>query len=128
MTVMKRGDRAMLLIFIIILASAGLLWGIKIFTAKPDVMSAEIFQDGKLLRRVFLRKGDQTRDFIIEYRGGYNKIRTEDGMIAVIEADCPDKDCVKKGWLKRPGDSAVCLPHRLVIRIAGEPEVEGVTY
>lgn len=125
---MKRGDRAMLLIFIIILASAGLLWGIKIFTAKPDVMSAEIFQDGKLLRRVFLRKGDQTRDFIIEYRGGYNKIRTEDGMIAVIEADCPDKDCVKKGWLKRPGDSAVCLPHRLVIRIAGEPEVEGVTY
>ncbi|MDD4159767.1 MAG: NusG domain II-containing protein [Synergistaceae bacterium] len=118
----------MLLIFIIILASAGLLWGIKIFTAKPDVMSAEIFQDGKLLRRVFLRKGDQTRDFIIEYRGGYNKIRTEDGMIAVIEADCPDKDCVKKGWLKRPGDSAVCLPHRLVIRIAGEPEVEGVTY
>jgi hypothetical protein len=55
-------------------------------------------------------------------------LRTEDGRITVIEANCPDRDCVKRGWLKKPGDSAVCLPHRLVIRLTGESEVDGVTY
>jgi len=125
---MKRGDRAMLGILIIILASAGIMWGIRSMTTSPDVMTAEIIQDGKLLKRVFLKKGDPVREFIIEYKGGYNRLRTEDGGIAVIEADCPDKDCVKRGSLKKPGDSAVCLPHRLVIRLTGESEVDGVTY
>lgn len=125
---MKRGDRAMLVILIVILVSAGVIWGIKVLTARSDVMSAEIVQDGKLLQRILLKKGDQARDFIIEYKGGYNRLRVEDGRIAVIDADCPDKDCVKRGWLKRPGDSAVCLPHKLVIRLTGESEVDGVTY
>lgn len=125
---MKRGDRAMLGILMIILVSAGVLWGFRAMTTAPDVMSAEIIQDGKLLQRVLLKKGDPVMEFIIEYKGGYNKLRTEDGCIAVIEADCPDKDCVKQGSLKKPGDSAVCLPHRLVIRLTGKSEVDGVTY
>ena len=125
---MKRGDRAMLGILMIILVSAGVMWGIRSMITAPDVISAEIIQDGKLLQRVFLKKGDPVREFIIEYKGGYNRLRTEDGGIAVIEADCPDKDCVKRGPLIMPGDSAVCLPHRLVIRLTGESEVDGVTY
>lgn len=125
---MKRGDRAMLVILTVILVSAGVLWGIKALTVSSDVISAEIVQDGKLLQRILLKKGDQTREFIIKYKGGYNKLRTEDGRIAVIDADCPDRDCVKRGRLKKVGDSAICLPHKLVIRLTGESEVDGVTY
>lgn len=125
---MKRGDRAMLNILVMILAVSGVVWGIRYMTAVPDVMSAEITQDGKLLQRVLLKKGDPAREFVVEYNGGLNRLKAEDGKIAVIEADCPDKDCVKRGWLKKPGDSAICLPHRLVIRITGGSEVDGVTW
>ena len=125
---MKRGDRAMLYILVMILAVSGVVWGIRYMTAVPDVMSAEITRDGKLLQRVLLKKGDAAREFVVEYNGGLNRLKAEDGKIAVIEADCPDKDCVKRGWLKKPGDSVICLPHRLVIRITGQSEVDGVTW
>lgn len=125
---MKRGDRAMLVTLTVILVVSSVVWGIRSMTAAPDVMSAEIIQDGKLLKRVLLKKGDTAREFVIKYKGGLNRLKAEDGKIAVIEADCPDKDCVKRGWLKRPGDSAICLPHRLVIRLIGESEVDGVTW
>ncbi|MCW1712127.1 NusG domain II-containing protein [Caenicola nitritireducens] len=125
---MKRGDRAMLKILIVILMASCVVWGIRFLTKAPDVLNAEIIQDGKLLRRVLLKKGDPAGEFAVEYKGGRNVLKTEDGKIAVIASDCPDKDCVKRGWLQRPGDSAVCLPNRLVIRISGKTEVDGVTW
>ena len=125
---MKRGDRAMLKILIVILMASCAVWGIRFLTKAPDVLNAEIIQDGKLLRSMALKKGEPAGEFAVEYKGRRNILRTEDGSIAVISADCPDKDCVKRGWLRRPGDSAVCLPNRLVVRISGKTEVDGVTW
>ncbi len=125
---MKRGDRGMLRILTVILVASSVVWGIRSMTAAPDVMSAEIIQDGKLLQRVMLKKGGPAMEFVVEYKGGLNRLKAGDGKIAVIAADCPDKDCVKRGWLKKPGDSAICLPHKLVIRLTGESEVDGVTW
>lgn len=125
---MRRGDRTMLKILIAILIISGFVSGMRLMIKAPVEINAEIIQDGKLLKRVLLKKGDPAREFVVEYKGGRNVLKTEDGKIAVIQADCPDKDCVKRGWLKKPGDSAVCLPHRLVIRISGESETDGVTW
>ena len=36
------------------------------------------------------------------------------------DADCPDKVCVKTGKIKSPGQTVVCLPHRVVIEITGD--------
>ena len=118
----------MLIIFLAILIASGVLWGIRATTRNPEVVNAEITQEGKLLQRVLLKKGDPAREIIIRYKDGYNKVRVEDGSVSVIEADCPDRECVKRGWLEKPGDSSICLPHKLVIRLTGEPEVDGVTY
>lgn len=128
MTAMKRGDRIMLKIFLVMAVTAGALWVSKAVRTESDAVTAEISQDGKLLRKLMLKKGDLPREFTVEYRGRFNRIRTQDGKIAVVGADCPDKDCVKRGWLKKPGDSAVCLPNRLVIRITGQSEIDGVTW
>ena len=125
---MRRDRRAMFMILLAILIISGVLWSVRAATKNPEVMSAEITQEGKLLQRVLLKKGDSAREIIIRYKDGYNKIRVEDGRISVVEADCPDKDCLKRGWLKKSGDSTICLPHRLIIRLTGESEVDGATY
>ena len=39
----------------------------------------------------------------------------------MADANCPDRDCVHAGWLSRPGQGSVCLPHRVAIRILGTP-------
>ena len=43
-----------------------------------------------------------------------------DGMRACIEqSDCPDKTCVKRGWLTVGGQSSVCLPNKTVLALDG---------
>jgi len=37
--------------------------------------------------------------------------------VDVIEADCPDKICVKHTNIKNAGETIICLPHKLVIEI-----------
>jgi len=63
---------------------------------------------------------------------GYNVIEVREGMIRVVEANCPEQVDVRQGWISSPYESIVCLPHRLVITILpAEPQrrdVDGVSY
>ncbi|MGE5653556.1 MAG: NusG domain II-containing protein, partial [Bacillota bacterium] len=54
----------------------------------------------------------------------YNTIEIEKSRVRVREANCPEQVDVKQGWLTRPGQSAVCLPHRLVLKLvsSGAPD------
>lgn len=49
----------------------------------------------------------------------YNIVRIAGGAVSVIEANCGDHTCVRTGAVSREGETIVCLPHRLVIRIEG---------
>lgn len=125
---MKRGDKVMVVIFAIMLISGACIWAVRAFMLKPAELSAEILQNGRVIRKFDLKQGLPPEEFKIESYEGYNIIQVNGDKIAIIEADCPDKDCVRRGWLKCAGDSAVCLPHRVVIRVIGAAAVDGVTY
>lgn len=124
---MKRGDRLMFCITAALLAAALLLGAARYFCAEKDDLTAVITQNGKVLRTIRL-KGAPTEEFTLKFGGGWNKIRVSDGEIEVADADCRDRDCVRRGPLKRAGDSSVCLPHRLEIRLSGAAAVDGATY
>ncbi|MCI7472330.1 MAG: NusG domain II-containing protein [Clostridiales bacterium] len=50
-------------------------------------------------------------------------IRAEQGRICIEHSDCPSQDCVRTGWISRPGQQIICLPDRLIISLSGtEPE------
>ena len=38
----------------------------------------------------------------------------------MIDADCSDKLCLEQGYISKPGESIVCLPHRVMIQVIGE--------
>lgn len=40
--------------------------------------------------------------------------------IHIADTNCPRKTCRHQGWARRPGETIVCLPNRLVIEIEGE--------
>ena len=44
---------------------------------------------------------------------------TEGLGLYVTEADCPTQDCVHTGTITRAGQSIVCLPARIIIRLEG---------
>jgi hypothetical protein len=50
---------------------------------------------------------------------GENKVR-------LIHSPCPDLICVHMGWISKPGEMIICIPNRVVVRIEGEPEWDGI--
>ena len=51
---------------------------------------------------------------------GTNLIEIKDGRVHVEEADCPNQDCVRQGWIDAAGQQIVCLPHKLTVDIVDE--------
>ena len=46
----------------------------------------------------------------------------------VADSGCPDKTCVRAGILTQAGQSAVCLPGRVVLRLEGAGAADAETY
>ncbi len=84
-------------------------------TPREKSLTAEITSDGNLIKTVNL---DENAEFTVE-NNGYNTIKVENGKIAVIDADCPDKICVNQGYISGGVLPIVCLPHKLVITVKG---------
>ena len=55
----------------------------------------------------------------------YNVVVISGGTVSVTEASCKNQVCVKHGAISRPGESIVCLPNRLVVRIENSSEEGG---
>ena len=49
----------------------------------------------------------------------YNVLKISNGMAAVVEANCGDHTCIRTGAISREGETIVCLPHRMVVRVEG---------
>ncbi|MDO4661769.1 MAG: NusG domain II-containing protein [Tissierellia bacterium] len=56
--------------------------------------------------------------------GGINVVEIKDGAAKVISANCNDKVCMRMQAIKDKGQSIVCLPHKLYLRIDGEGKDE----
>lgn len=54
----------------------------------------------------------------------YNIIEVDGTRIRVKEDNSPDQIAVKTGWISRPGETSICLPHKLIIDIRGEARTE----
>lgn len=55
-------------------------------------------------------------------------ITIENGRVCVSDSTCPDHVCVHTGWLSRGGQSAVCVPAGVAVRVmGGNDAVDGVT-
>ncbi|MGL4344348.1 MAG: NusG domain II-containing protein [Cellulosilyticaceae bacterium] len=85
---------------------------------------AVISVNGEVQKRIPLTGQHNSRDYTITTEYGTNVIRTQNEKIAIIDADCPDKICSEPGFIMKPGQSLVCLPHRLYVGIEGVSDVQ----
>jgi hypothetical protein len=100
---------------------AGVL-ALAIFLLAQDMSRSGGRHDGILSVRVngneVMRLG-LSEDRELEVRGwqGESVLEIRDGRVRMVESACPDKLCVRTGWISRPGESIVCLPNRVVLEI-----------
>ena len=83
---------------------------------------ARISRDGVLLEEIDLSRVDEPYSLTLEDESGRNVMSVERGRVCVSEADCPDQVCVKQGWVSSGAAPIVCLPHKLVVELAGTGE------
>lgn len=85
--------------------------------------TAEIYKDGRLLYSIPLNEITEKQTLVIEGReGGRNEIEIRPGSIGIISADCPDRLCVRQGFVTDAKLPITCLPNRLVILLRPETD------
>lgn len=109
-------------ILIFVLGVAGCLFVV----LSPARNTVNIVRDGEVLYSFDLTKTEDTT-FDIYYKDSKNTIEIKGGKIRISAAECPDRICVKSGWLSSSAMPVVCLPNHLVIEFANNnSEVDAV--
>lgn len=83
-----------------------------------DALSAEISVDGEVIKTVNLEEISEPCEIKTDTSPAVT-ITAEKGRIRVSDAECPDRLCVGFGWLDSDGDTAVCLPAKVVVTVKG---------
>ena len=109
---LKRGD---LYLIVGCLLAALVCCGLWLLLRK-DGGTVIVEQNGRETARYALTEDRTVR---IEGEGGYNLLVIQNGEAWLSEADCPNLLCVKAGKIRYAGQSIVCLPHKLAVRITG---------
>lgn len=73
-----------------------------------------ITQNGTILGQYPL---DQNITEVFETDLGYNTLIIENKTAKIKDADCPNQICVNTFAISKPGETIVCLPHKLVIEV-----------
>lgn len=99
------------------------------FSRLPRGTVAVVEKNGREVLRQELSGLDSPKEAEIEGENGIalTVVFYPDGA-AVLSSQCPDKICVNKGKLTKAGETAVCLPARVSLRLEGSAGTDGTTY
>lgn len=106
----KRNDIILIAALLLLAVAGALLY----MSMRTDGDVAIVLSDGKEIARYPL---DTDIETVITTEYGANKLVISGGKAYISEADCPDKICVEHREIFYNGDTIVCLPHKLVIKI-----------
>jgi hypothetical protein len=93
---------------------------------------AIVEMDGKVIHTVRLEQNMEAQKIRVDAdEGKYNIVFIEYDFIEIMESNCPDQVCVGWGRIRYAGQTIVCLPFRIVIRITGravEDPIDDITW
>lgn len=111
----KRTFRNDLLLICGTLVCAGILL-LVLFLSRQNGGYAVVSVDGEVTARYPL---SEDTEVWIDTGNGKNLLVIRNGAASVAETDCANQICVHTRAVKYDGETIVCLPHGLVIRIEG---------
>lgn len=106
------------IIFIATAAVVGIIFGIILLFTKKSGDIVEVSVDGVVEAEFSL---DKDAEYEIEgVNGGINHLMIRDGCAWMEDASCPDGLCVNMGKISLKGQSIVCLPNKVVVKIVSK--------
>lgn len=104
-------------VLFIVLGNNGSVGGVVIEVDGEEYASCDFasFEDGEI------------RDIEVHTDYGCVTVRIGKGYAEIIKSDCPSQSCVKTGRIEHSGQSVICLPMRVSVRILGTMPYDGMT-
>lgn len=98
--------------------------------------SAQATGDGEFVAVISVDNEEMERVTLTGHQGSYlinlesvdcdhDSIEVKDEEIRMRISDCPDQVCVITGFISKPGQTIICLHHRVVIEIQAVDGYEG---
>ncbi|MEG0250200.1 MAG: NusG domain II-containing protein [Peptostreptococcus sp.] len=115
---MKKKD--VILIGVILLAILVSIFANKVINS-GDSDRIEIYVKNKLYKEYPI---DADEKITIENGNEKNVIYIHDKGVEMLEANCPDEVCIKAGFINKAGQSIVCLPHKINIKIVTDDKTK----
>ncbi len=100
-----------LIISLLFICAVILYFGLNLYNNHSA--EAEISINGKVFKTIAL---NENKVFSINTLQNI-KFEIKDKKIRFIESDCPDKVCINTGFIGTVGQTAVCLPNNVSIKI-----------
>lgn len=117
--------KADIILFCVLLLSAGISAALIFFRPSAPAGDAVITLNGSPYGTYSL---DEDRRIEISGEDFHNVVLIENGSVMMETSDCHNQVCVNHKPISRSGESIICLPHKIVIRIQGgkESDVDAV--
>lgn len=124
MKLFKKAD----LILIVCIFVVCLLFFIPKFTHSDDKKTGQIYIDGEIVAEYDLDAVEEETYFSTNTQPNC-EIKISKGEMKFVEAECKDKLCINSGSVKRNGDTAACLPAKVVIAVKSEKDsIQQIAY
>jgi hypothetical protein len=117
----KKADIILLAVFL--LMGAGSLLAAKLQPSSGSTVVISV--NGEEYGRYPL---DVDREIDVDTVYGHNTVVISASTVCVSDSDCPNLDCERFGRISRPSQTIMCLPHRMLIRITGDTDIDAVIY
>ena len=89
--------------------------------SKDGDVTAVVLHYGEEVARVDLDQLDGEKQITIDGKYHLTVTLTDDGA-QVTHSDCPTQDCVRTGHVGRVGQSIICLPEQVVVKLEGSKQ------
>lgn len=114
-------------VFVIFLTLSLIFSSFAIFRHSPDKTPvATITVDGKVEKKIDLTL--QENCIITLKTDPVVTLEVKDHKIRFIDSECPDGTCEKMGFLSNAGQTAACIPAKVIVTVNGtkNPEIDAV--
>ena len=92
---------------------------------KEEGSMAEVYYKDKLILTIDLNIDSE---YIVDGELGDVVLEVKDRKIRVKSENSPRNICSKEGYIGDSSRTLICLPNKVIVKIVGESEIDGVVY
>lgn len=118
---MNKSDIKLIIFLIVIIISVFIFINI----TKEEGTVAEVYYEDELVLNIDLNIDGE---YVVEGLLGDVVLEVKDKMVRVKKENSPKNICSKEGFIGDSSKTLICLPNKIIVKIVGDTNIDGVVY